>query len=66
MGKTSSGPKVTFNLRASRRKNFVGAEPMRLWFGINRTVEFDAKLKPAFYYNQRHRQGARFAGSTSS
>jgi hypothetical protein len=32
--------------------NFVGAEPMVLWFGINRKVEFDAKLKPAFYYNE--------------
>ena len=33
-------------------QNFVGAEPMVLWFGINRKVEFDAKLKPAFYYNE--------------
>jgi hypothetical protein len=33
-------------------QNFVGAEPMYLFFGINRTVEFDAKLKPAFYYNE--------------
>ena len=33
-------------------QNFVGAEPMVLWFGINRTQEFDAQLKPAFYYNE--------------
>src|SRR4051812_39364742 len=33
-------------------QNFVGAEPMVLWFGINRTVEFEAELKPAFYYNE--------------
>jgi hypothetical protein len=33
-------------------QNFVGAEPMQLWFGINRKVEFDAELKPAFYYNE--------------
>ena len=25
---------------------------MVLWFGINRKVEFDAKLKPAFYYDE--------------
>jgi hypothetical protein len=69
-GKTSSGHKVTFNLKGKQvskfvtgapvtcipiqggGQNFVGAEPMRLWFGINRKVEFDAKLKPAFYYNE--------------
>jgi acid phosphatase class B len=33
-------------------QNFVGAEPMVLWFRINRTEEFQAKLKPAFYYNE--------------
>jgi hypothetical protein len=33
-------------------QNFVGAEPIQLWFGINRKVEFDAELKPAFYYNE--------------
>ena len=33
-------------------QNFVGAEPMVLWFGINRKQEFDAELKPAFYYNE--------------
>ena len=26
--------------------------PIQLWFGINRKVEFDAELKPAFYYNE--------------
>jgi hypothetical protein len=70
VGKTSSGHKLTFNLKGKQvskfvtgapvtcipiqggGQNFVGAEPMVLWFGINRTVEFDAKLKPAFYYNE--------------
>ena len=33
-------------------QNFVGAEPMVLWFGVNRKVEFDAEIKPAFYYNE--------------
>ena len=33
-------------------QNFVGAEPMVLWFRINRTEEFQAQLKPAFYYNE--------------
>src|SRR3954452_20542447 len=33
-------------------QNFVGAEPIVLWFGINRTVEFESELKPAFYYNE--------------
>jgi acid phosphatase class B len=33
-------------------QNFVGAEPIQLWFGINRKQEFDAELKPAFYYNE--------------
>jgi hypothetical protein len=33
-------------------QNFVGAEPIVLWFGINRTEEFTAELKPAFYYNE--------------
>jgi hypothetical protein len=33
-------------------QNFVGAEPMELWFRINRTEEFTAELKPAFYYNE--------------
>jgi acid phosphatase class B len=32
--------------------NFVGAEPIVLWFGINKTEEFTAELKPAFYYNE--------------
>jgi len=69
-GKTSSGHKLTFNLRGKQiskfvtgapvtcipiqggGQNFVGAEPMVLWFGVNRKVEFDADLKPAFYYNE--------------
>jgi hypothetical protein len=69
-GKTSSGHRLTFNLKGKQvskfvtgapvtcipiqggGQNFVGAEPMVLWFGINRKVEFDAKLKPAFYYNE--------------
>ena len=33
-------------------QNFVGAEPIELWFRINRTEEFTAELKPAFYYNE--------------
>src|SRR6185503_15902417 len=67
-GKTSSGHKLTFNLRGKQiskfvtgapvtcipiqggGQNFVGAEPMVLWFGVNRKVEFDAEIKPAFYY----------------
>ena len=69
-GKTSSGHRLTFNLKGRQiskfvtgapvtcipiqggGQNFVGAEPMVLWFGDNRTVEFDADLKPAFYYNE--------------
>ena len=33
-------------------QTFVGAEPIALWFGINRTHEFQAEVKPAFYYNE--------------
>ena len=33
-------------------QNFVGAEPTRLCFRINRKVEFESKIKPAFYYNE--------------
>jgi hypothetical protein len=33
-------------------QNFVGAEPIQLWFRVNRTEEFTAELKPAFYYNE--------------
>jgi hypothetical protein len=33
-------------------QNFVGAEPMYLFFAVNKTQEFDAKVKPAFYYNE--------------
>jgi hypothetical protein len=69
-GKTSSGHKVTFNLKGKQvykcstgapvtcipiqggGQNFVGAEPIVLWFRINRTEEFTAELKPAFYYNE--------------
>jgi hypothetical protein len=69
-GKTSSGHKLTFNLKGKQiskfvtgapvtcipiqggGQNFVGAEPMVLWFGVNRKVEFDAEIKPAFYYNE--------------
>jgi len=69
-GKTSSGHRLTFNLKGKQiskfvtgapvtcipiqggGQNFVGAEPMVLWFGVNRKVEFDADLKPAFYYNE--------------
>jgi len=69
-GKTSSGHRLTFNLKGRQiskfvtgapvtcipiqggGQNFVGAEPMVLWFGVNRKVEFDADLKPAFYYNE--------------
>lgn len=70
VGKTSSGHKLTFNLKGKQiskfvtgapvtcipiqggGQNFVGAEPMLLWFGVNRKVEFDAEIKPAFYYNE--------------
>lgn len=33
-------------------QTFVGAEPMYLWFGVGRTQEWKAELKPAFYYNE--------------
>ena len=33
-------------------QTFVGAEPIILWFRINRTEEFEVKAKPAFYYNE--------------
>jgi hypothetical protein len=33
-------------------QTFVGAEPIVLWFPVNRTVEFPVKAKPAFYYNE--------------
>ncbi len=33
-------------------QNFVGAEPIVLWFGVNDTHEFPVKAKPAFYYNE--------------
>jgi acid phosphatase class B len=33
-------------------QTFVGAEPLVYHFQINRTVEFQSKIKPAFYYNE--------------
>jgi hypothetical protein len=33
-------------------QNFVGAEPIQLWFGLGKKQEFEAELKPAFYYNE--------------
>src|SRR5918997_2189855 len=33
-------------------QNFVGAEPLVLWFPVNGTEEFQVKAKPAFYYNE--------------
>ena len=33
-------------------QTFVGAEPIVLWFPVNRRVEFPVKAKPAFYYNE--------------
>jgi hypothetical protein len=33
-------------------QSFVGAEPLVYNFLINRTVEFQSKIKPAFYYNE--------------
>ena len=33
-------------------QTFVGAEPIVLWFPVNRKVEFPVKAKPAFYYNE--------------
>src|SRR3954453_1749021 len=32
-------------------QNFVGAEPLVYTFLINRKVEFQSEIKPAFYYN---------------
>jgi hypothetical protein len=33
-------------------QNFVGAEPFYLFFGVNKTEDFEAETKPAFYYNE--------------
>jgi hypothetical protein len=33
-------------------QTYVGAEPIVLWFTINRTHEFPVEAKPAFYYNE--------------
>jgi hypothetical protein len=33
-------------------QNFVGAEPLVYTFIINRKVEFQSEIKPAFYYNE--------------
>ena len=33
-------------------QSFVGAEPLVYTFLINRKVEFQSKIKPAFYYNE--------------
>jgi hypothetical protein len=33
-------------------QNFVGAEPLVYTFLINRKVEFQSEIKPAFYYNE--------------
>jgi hypothetical protein len=33
-------------------QTFVGAEPLVLWFRVNRTEEFEVKAKPAFHYNE--------------
>jgi acid phosphatase class B len=33
-------------------QSFVGAEPLVYRFQINRTVEFQSEIKPAFYYNE--------------
>jgi hypothetical protein len=33
-------------------QTYVGAEPIYLWFRINRTEEFQAEAKPAFHYNE--------------
>lgn len=33
-------------------QSLVGAEPIVLWFLVNRTVELPVKAKPAFYYNE--------------
>ena len=33
-------------------QNFVGAEPMQMWFGINRTQEWKAEVKPAFHWKE--------------
>jgi hypothetical protein len=33
-------------------QSFVGAEPLVYNFLINRKVEFQSKIKPAFYYNE--------------
>jgi hypothetical protein len=50
--KFATGAPVTCIPIQGGGQNFVGAEPIVLWFRINRTEEFDAELKPAFYYNE--------------
>jgi hypothetical protein len=50
--KFATGAPVTCIPIQGGGQNFVGAEPMVLWFRINRTEEFQAELKPAFYYNE--------------
>jgi hypothetical protein len=46
-----SGAPVTCIPIQGTGQNFVGAEPIVLWFRINRTEEFTVETKPAFYYN---------------
>jgi hypothetical protein len=50
--KFATGAPVTCIPIQGGGQNFVGAEPIELWFRINRTEEFTAELKPAFYYNE--------------
>jgi hypothetical protein len=33
-------------------QNFVGAEPMHMWFTVNKTQEWKAELKPAFHWRE--------------
>ena len=48
-----TGAPVTVHPDPGRRPELRrGRARCGLWFGINRKVEFDAKLKPAFYYNE--------------
>jgi hypothetical protein len=48
---TTGAPVTCIPIQGSGQ-NFVGAEPIVLWFPVNGTHEFPVKAKPAFYYNE--------------
>jgi hypothetical protein len=50
--KFATGAPVTCIPIQGGGQTFVGAEPVVLWFGVNRTWEFEVKAKPAFHYNE--------------